>query len=341
MNANAIKYELSDKVRGVGYPNSQEAVETLSANTIVKWSVAPQAAFERANRNAGRKCVRGVGDEAELLSENPWRKFTWIEGHDREIRQFDGMELLSLLDYLASHWLDLTVASLVAKVFLWSWGRKSEVMSLRWDSLREIGDEYHFETTGKWAIVKWFRVPDSLYRDLWAIKTDSPFLFAAYDRQLREFYGRGSRPWLAQKVSEEFNPTNLGDWFYERIKEWSEILPNGSACIHVFRKTTLQYARSGEDVNLRVAADARLGRGVMMTSYERESDEEMRQASNRTYQRIVASLSPEVARRYGYVPPQRDLLAENLQEAVAVGNWALVERISAKLAKRQQDKHAG
>ena len=39
----------------------------------------------------------------------------------------------------------------------------------------------------------------------------------------------------------------------------------------------------------------------MMANYVRETDEEMRQRSNRTHHRIVASLSPKVRRRYGYV----------------------------------------
>jgi hypothetical protein len=38
----------------------------------------------------------------------------------------------------------------------------------------------------------------------------------------------------------------------------------GGEHLHVFRKTSLQYARRGEDVNRQVAADARLGEGVMM-----------------------------------------------------------------------------
>ena len=43
------------------FPNSREDIGNLSPNTVFKWSVALQAAFERANRNApGRKCVRGV-----------------------------------------------------------------------------------------------------------------------------------------------------------------------------------------------------------------------------------------------------------------------------------------
>lgn len=80
------------------YPNSKKEVEPLSANTVIKWSVALQASFERANRNAGKKCVRGVVPEDRLLTDNPWRQFTWIRGFDRKIRQFSGEELVSLLE---------------------------------------------------------------------------------------------------------------------------------------------------------------------------------------------------------------------------------------------------
>jgi hypothetical protein len=39
----------------------------------------------------------------------------------------------------------------------------------------------------------------------------------------------------------------------------------------------------------------------MMASYVKETDEQMRQKSNRTFSRILASLSPDVARRYGRI----------------------------------------
>ena len=77
------------------YPKSQKEVATLSPNTVLKWSRALQAAFERANRNAGRKWVRGVVDEQKLLTDNPWKQFTWIDGTRKPIRQFDAAELLS------------------------------------------------------------------------------------------------------------------------------------------------------------------------------------------------------------------------------------------------------
>src|SRR5439155_7190478 len=117
------------------YPNGKKDVPCYSANTAVKWSVALQAAWERACRTAGKKCVRGVVDEKKLLTDNPWKQFTWIEGFQRPIRQFDAAELLSLPDYLDQKWSGVTVAMLYAKVLLWSWGRREEIASLTWPQL--------------------------------------------------------------------------------------------------------------------------------------------------------------------------------------------------------------
>lgn len=70
----------------------------LRPNTVIKWSVALQAAFERANANGGKKCVRGVVSNERLLKSNPWRQFTWIEGTAAKKRFFSDEELLSLLE---------------------------------------------------------------------------------------------------------------------------------------------------------------------------------------------------------------------------------------------------
>ena len=127
------------------YPNGKKNVEPLSPNTILKWSRSLQAAFERANRNAlKRRCVRGVVPESKLLVENPWNRFPWIEGKKRPIRQFDGEELLSFLDYLDRHWAGIGVASTLAKVCLWSGARRQEITGLKWQSLRIVANEYHF-----------------------------------------------------------------------------------------------------------------------------------------------------------------------------------------------------
>jgi integrase len=249
------------------------------------------------------------------------------------------VQLVSLLDYFQTKWPGVTLALALTKVFLWSWGRRNEIAGLTWGDLRLVGDERHFEIVGKWGVEKWFRIPEVLYQDLLKLKSDSPFVFAAYCDQLHRFHENAPRPWLANRLKDEFCPENLGDWFYNRVSDWSKSLPKGVAYVHVFRKTSLQYARSGEDVNRRVAADARVGEGVLMTNYVKETDEEMRQRSNRTYARILASLSPEVACRYGYEPAPVDPLAQRLTEAIAAQNWALANAITAELAKR--DRQAG
>jgi len=82
--------------------------------------------------------------------------------------------------------------------------------------------------------------------------------------------------------------------------------------------------------------DARVGEGVMMTSYVKESDEELRQKSNRTFYRIRASLPSEVAREFGHVEEPGELLKQQLAEATAAGNWDLAARLAAELARRNQ-----
>lgn len=216
-----------------------------SPTAAIKWWRELQAAFERANRQAGKKCVRGVVDESRLLTENPWLQFTWIEGVHRPIRQFDDEELLSLLDYLETHWSGVPVSAALARVLLWSWGRKQEILGLKWDSLRNCGDEIDFETVGKRGVEKWFHIPAGLYEELLGFKTASPFVFADHNRQLRAHHRARSRPTDAELVSRKFNPDNVGKWFERRLSEWSKTLTRGRATIHVFRKTALQYADGG------------------------------------------------------------------------------------------------
>jgi integrase len=313
------------------YPKGRKDVELISPNTVLKWSRSLQAAFERANLNAGRRCVRGVVDECKLLTQNPWRQFQWIEGVEHALRQFDEAELLSFLDYLEAGWPEVAVGPLVAKVLLWSWSRRSEVAGLKWNDLRIVGTERHFQVVGKWGVEKWFRLPESLYLDLLAIKGSGLHVFARYNDQVRAFHRARQQRQAAELVRAEFNPDNLGDWFYRRITDWSESQEAGHATVHVFRKTSLQYARDGEDLNRQVASDARLSESVMMTNYVRETDKQMRERSNRTYHRIVASLSPAVRRRYGYVPSPTEELEEQLQAAHATKNWRLVAELAAKL----------
>lgn len=172
-----------------------------------------------------------------------------------------------------------------------------------------------------------------MHRELQAAKTGSSFVFAAYSEQIQAVHQ--DRPGTLKKIRREFDPENFADWFYRRVKEWSEGNSNGRAYVHHFRKTTLQQARRGEDINRQVAEDARVGEVVMMTSYVTEEDEELRHRSNRTYWRIVASLPLDVSRRYGYVASATDRLEQQLQAAIAAKDWSLARRLATKLESAQ------
>jgi len=306
-----------------------EEAERVSPNTVLKWSRALQAAFDRANRNAGRKCVRGVVDEKRLLSVNVWNQFDWIEGTEKPIRQFDPDELLGFLTYLETAWAGVTVGPALTKVYLWSACRQEEVTGLRWDTLQTVGGERHFEIVGKRNVRRWFRVPEGLYRELVSIRTDSPFVFAAYTEQLRRFHEESERPHNARKVGVDFKPLCLGDWLYDRLAEWSATSPKGHAHPHIFRKTALQHAWIGEDeAAQRVAEDARVGKEVLTAHYVKV---DLWRKSNRTFRRILAALPDEVSRRFGHVEDQRSL-EEQLREAVAAKDWKAVTQLSTQLS---------
>jgi integrase len=308
-------------------------VETLSPNTVLKWIVALQAAFERANSKAGKKCVRGVVPEAKLLTENPWRQFTWIEGYEKPLRQFDHSELASLLDYFETQWPGVSVATAFVKVLFWSWARRYEVSNLQWSDQRLFEQECHFESIGKWGVKKWFRLPDSLRADLKAMSGQSNYVFGCFPEQVRNFHLRNNNPTAAAQVRRDFVPENLGEWMYRQVVAWSESLPKGSAYLHVFRKTALQHALRAEHVHQTVAEEASVTPAVMRASYAREEDEELRRMSNRTFDRLRRSLPVEVASRYGYSEKPADRIIERLDVARSRGDWETVARLGEELTR--------
>jgi hypothetical protein len=74
----------------------------------------------------------------------------------------------------------------------------------------------------------------------------------------------------------------------------------------------------------------------MMTNYVKETDEEMRQQSNRTYGRIVASLAPELAHRYGHLQDARSELETRLRAAIDSKCWAIASDLARQLAVGSQ-----
>jgi hypothetical protein len=99
--------------------------------------------------------------------------------------------------------------------------------------------------------------------------------------------------------------------------------------------------RTARDLNRQVARDARRSESVTMTSYVGETDREMRQRSNRTHHRILASMSPKARRRYGYVPSPADELRERPQAAPAdARNGRLVKELATPLVQQPSDRGA-
>jgi len=316
------------------HPKSKPETRTVTDWTVHKWLVALRAAFERANDNAGKKCVRGVVLPERLLKSNPWQRFTWIVPSKKKIEQFKADELLTLLQHFRKEWPGVTAAEAMLKVFVWSWARREEVAGLKWDDLRPVEDEVHFDTVGKRGVEKWFRIPGTVYGELLAIKTDSPFVFAKLNDQIRNFHLTEGRKSAARRVK-EFGVYNAGRWFYERVKGWS----GGKAYVHMFRKTSLQYARAGQDATQSLAKDARVSEGVMMTHYVKEEDLQFRAGSNAMFQRLCLSMTPEVARAFGHEHSATAVLEQRLREAIGSRNWPLVGQIAKKLAG--QDRQAG
>ena len=207
-----------------------------------------------------------------------------------------------------------------------------EVTGLEWSKLHLIHDEVHFDFIGKRGVKRWFRVPITLYRELAAMRTRSnPFVFAAYNDQLRRFHERSARPDNARRVGEIFSPQCLGDWLADRMDDWSANLPTGHAHVHVLRKTTMQYALEGENTNREVAADLRVGEAVMNESYVKETDEALRQKSNRTFYRLPRQWPRDLQQRLGHIEESSAAIKELLKKATEAENWDLTHKLSARL----------
>jgi integrase len=315
------------------HPKSKPETRTITPATVKKWLLTLHGAFERVNDNAGRKCVRGVVPPERLLKSNPWQRFTWIEPPKKKIEQFQSDDLLKLLLHFRTAWPGVTAAEAMLKVYVWSWARREEVAGLKWSDLRAVEEECHFDTVGKRGKEWWFRIPKSVHEELLRFKTESPYVFAKLVDQIREFHlteGRES----AAKMVKEFTVYNAGRWFYDQVKKW-----DSDAYVHMFRKTSLQYARAGQDATRSLARDARVTEAVMMTHYVKEEDLQLRAASNAMYQRLCLSMTPEVARAFGHEHSATAILEQRLRDAIGARNWPLVGEVAKKLAK--QDRQAG
>ena len=104
------------------------------------------------------------------------------------------------------------------------------------------------------------------------------------------------------------------------------------AYLHVFRKTGLQFAHDGvaAGVSGSVAADAGVSETVLLGHYVKPN---LRDQSNRTYRRLLASLPPAVATRYGYSEDARTRLERELEAARAACEWGRVAELAKALGE--------
>jgi hypothetical protein len=79
-------------------------------------------------------------------------------------------------------------------------------------------------------------------------------------------------------------------------------------------------------------ADARVSESVLLRHYAKVTDPERREQSNRTFARIVASLDPDVAARYGHVPAGLAELERRLEVATKSKDWVKAAQLTAELA---------
>lgn len=248
------------------------------------------------------------------------------------MRHYSSEELLSILEFFRKRFPLVPIAEYAAQMYLWSYVRRNEIAGLRWDSVRQIGQEVHFDITGKWRVRKWFRIPRRLFTNLQSVRDpDNPYVFAAYSKQLQSHHVSQGRHDLAMRVRVEFVPDNFGDWFYEQITRWANSNGYPKACVHAFRNTALQFAVDGAVINDGVAKDAGVHVEVMKKHYTSETERLLREKSNRTFERISQSLDQQVLVCFGYSADTENHLIEQLKNATFNCDWTEVRKLASQL----------
>lgn len=214
-------------------------------NTTIRKTLAHlSASFNRCNRKAGKKCVRGVVVADKLLDGNPFEQVQWVEADDKPVRQFTVEQLKSFFGWkIIGH---CPLISLFAKTSLWACGRLEEMTELRWDWVDSAGYISIPDDAAKWGKGKAVRVPPAFLAELQRHRSDSPFVWAGYVEQLRDYHlTRGHRA-SAHKLK-GFAPQRLRVTFQKWIAEWGDdSKATDGLSHHNFRKTGLQWSRENQ-----------------------------------------------------------------------------------------------
>jgi hypothetical protein len=201
-------------------------------------------------------------------------------------------------------------------------------------------DKFTFTSRGRWQSKGGSGCPEALFRELLVQRTDgSDFVFAAYTNQIWEVHA-GNHGCLT-RIKDEFTLENLGRWFYKRFKEWSGSHPQGSAYVHIFRKTALQLALDAEEkeeASKKVTEDAGATEGVLHGHYVQPK---LWRKCNRTYRRLLDSAPSAGAERYGHVEDEVAKLERQIRAASEAQNQELVAALCVQLANKKRPETGG
>jgi hypothetical protein len=266
-----------------------------------------------------------------LLSANPFEQVQWVEVDNKIIRQFGRDELKSLLSWKFVGGCPLV--SLFAKISLWACGRLEEMTELRWDWVDSEGYISIPDEKAKWGKGKMFRIPLCTLAELERYRTESPFVWAGYVDQLRDYHKTTGHGSSASKVK-DFNPQRLRISFQKWIGQWSRMNKVEGLSHHAFRRTGLQWSREGQlrSSESVYAQASNVGLDVADKHY---TTKPKRIWANITYRNIASEIEgdSELASMMGSnsSSTRTIITIEDVQAALAQGNYEEANRLLALL----------
>jgi hypothetical protein len=186
--ASAVDVDLVGRFQDECLGRKSKFGRTYGKTTVVKTLSHLSASFNRRNRNAGRKCVRGSVPSERLLESNPFEGTGWVKAEKTPLRQFGPEQLTSFLawKYLGG----CPLVFLFAKVSLWGCGRLEEMTELQWDWMDADGYISIPGYIAKWGKERTVQIPPTLLAEIEEHRNGSPYVWAGYVGQLRAYHRR-------------------------------------------------------------------------------------------------------------------------------------------------------
>jgi len=185
------------------------------------------------------------------------------------------------------------LVSLFAKASFWSRGRIEEMSELRWEWIDKSGYLSIPDDMGKWGKGKVIRLPAALLSEIRSFRSESPYVWAGYAEQLRQFHRNEGHHASAHKIK-DFNPQRLRILFQKWIGAWSKENAKGVSH-HTFRKTGLQFSREGQlrSFEGEYAKHTNVSLGVADKHYTSETEKLERLRADIAYRNIANEIKED------------------------------------------------